>query len=172
MIAREIQPGGEALKIVLCALGASTFLMWASARAANTTCETAKEITALPFSASAAMRSLSAYPHTYGDPPCVNQVYGVRSTAGSQAIWKLGPSVAAGGRKIRLDTKGSNLRTIVAVYTNASGVCVGGTPLVCSDSGSLQNTSLTFIADGLTTYYIMGELPGGLGKFILSVDGP
>ena len=82
-------------------------------------------------------------------------------TGGTNAVWQVAPPVAAAGRQFTVSTSGSNFDTLLTVW---SGTCSNLTEVGCADTGSgINGETLTFTADGTSTFFIVIQGKGGEG---------
>jgi hypothetical protein len=112
------------------------------------------------FTASAA---LSAYTNNMPSPAC--------GTGGRNAVWKILPTVGANQRQFTVVSAGSNFDTMLSVW---SGSCSNLTPVSCVNSVlGVGGETLVFTTDGINTFYVVGEGPGGqYGKLKITVTSP
>jgi hypothetical protein len=135
----------------------------------NNACETAEAVifpaTTDPFAQALFSRKVRLLPYTdnFTSPAC--------GTGGRDAIWKITPNVGAAGRQFTVDTKGSNLNTLLSVWR---GPCDSLAQVACNDDVAPFATSrLTFTTDGTNTFFLVGEgLNDQVGELRIRVTSP
>ena len=92
-------------------------------------------------------------------------------TSGNAAFWKITPAVGTIGRSFTATTKGSNLSTLLAVW---SGSCSNNmTAITCSASTDQFGWSkVNFTTDGTNNFYIVGQGATGSGKLKIRITSP
>ena len=128
----------------------------------NDTCASAETIILpdLPFSESVNLRGYGA---GMGSPTC--------GVGGPNAVWKVSPPTAAAGRQFSVSTKGSNMATMISIW---SGPCNSLQTVACaSGASSATPANLSFTTDGTNAYYIVVESPTGqVGTLKVKVTSP
>lgn len=116
----------------------------------NDACETAQPITSLPFKQNF---DLSKFSDFVPSPGC--------AVGGVNAVYRVSPPVAASGRNFVIRTEGSNIPTLVSVWTGTS--CLDVVPILCSTDtdGAFPESYLQFTSNGTNTYYIVVEGENG-----------
>ena len=133
-------------------------------------CETAESVL-FPgatniFSRASFSRTVDLRLYSNGTP--LNSTCG---TSGNAAFWKITPAVGATGRGFTVNTRGSNIGTLLAVW---SGNCTNMTPVTCSTNANAFGWSqVNFNTDGTNTFYIVGQGNNSLvGKLKINVTSP
>lgn len=146
----------------------------------NNTCDTAETVVFAnasdPFAPAKFSRTVSLANLNYLNvtnpmpaPPC--------GVGGPGAVWKITPDVGKSNRVFTVNTFGSNFATVLAVWTGTCGS--GGSNLVAVTNGCTNNvppfmqSQLSFVTDGVNTFYIVGEgANGAIGKLKIQVTSP
>lgn len=96
----------------------------------------------------------------------------VCGTIGGSPAWKITPAVGAVNRPFRVDTRGSNIDTVLEIF---QGHCGNLVPVICNDNIDpfTPQSAVSFRTDGTNTYYIVAGGKGGLiGQLKLKVTSP
>ena len=121
----------------------------------NDICETAESVL---FPSSTDIFATAVYTSTvdlrlYTTGPTITSGCG---QSGNGAFWKITPEVGTTGRGFTVSSFGSNIGTLLSVWT---GSCSNGlTEVACSSNASqFVRSPLNFTTDGTNTYYILGQ---------------
>ncbi|MCG3149752.1 MAG: hypothetical protein PCFJNLEI_03217 [Verrucomicrobiae bacterium] len=124
----------------------------------NDRAATAESIVSFPFKQSV---DLTKYSNAVGPTDC--------GDGGVDAVWKIKPEEAILGSQFTAKTSGSNIQPMVSVWKSDGDLL----SLVNCDAPTVGEASVSFTADGTSTYYIVAEgASGGVGKFKLQVTAP
>ena len=137
----------------------------------NDTCETAESVL-FPdspdiFSIAVFSRTVDLRQYASGTP-----VASSCGHSGNGAFWKITPDVGTAGRGFTVTTTGSNIGTLLSVWTGSCSNTL--TEINCtSNSSTFVKSPLTFTTDGVNTYYLVGQGYSGLiGRLRVRVTSP
>jgi hypothetical protein len=152
----------------------------------NSSCDTAEAIVfknaSNPFAAAKFSESISLvkYQSTFSISIGTTNGTNIVSTlpqptcavGGPGAAWMITPDVGQAGRHFTVDTRGSNIDTVLSVF---SGACSNLTAVTCGVGNIplINQSQVDFTTDGVNTFYIIGESGNGsMGRLNLHVTSP
>ncbi len=152
----------------------------------NSSCDTAEAIVfknaSNPFAAAKFSESISLvkYQSTFSISTSTTNGTNVVSSlpppacalGGPGAAWMITPDVGQAGRQFTVDTRNSNVQTVLSVF---SGTCSNLTSVTCGTGNMLvlNQSEVVFTTDGVNTFYIIAESANGSsGRLTLNVSSP